>query len=90
MAAGSLFALCQSAGATGVIGSAATAVIGGGTGMAGIAGTLGSFNLFVRHSYIFSITSGKFTNCHAGFKIIFGHFTLKRKTLSVMCARLIV
>ena len=48
VAAGSLFALCQSAGATGVIGSAATAFIGGGTGLAGIAGRLGSFKLFVR------------------------------------------
>ena len=48
VAAESLFALCQSAGATGVIGSAATAFIGGGTGLAGIAGTLGSFKLFVR------------------------------------------
>ena len=53
VAAGSLFALCQSAGATGVIGSAATAAIGGGTGLTGIAATLGSFKLFVRHSYIF-------------------------------------
>ena len=90
VAAGSLFALCQSAGAIGVIGSAATAAIGGGTGLTGIAATLGSFRLFVRHSYIFSITSGNFTNCKAGFKVIFGHFTVKRKTLSVMCARLIV
>ena len=79
MAAGSLFSLCQSAAATGVIGSAATAVIGGGTGLAGIAGTLGSFKLFVSHSYIFSITIGNFTNCHARFKIIFGHFTVKTK-----------
>ena len=53
VAAGSLFALCQSAGATGVIGSAATAAIGGSTGLTGIAATLGSFKLFVRHSYIF-------------------------------------
>jgi len=44
----SLFALCQSAGATGVIGSVATAVIGGGTGLTGIAATLGGFRLFVR------------------------------------------
>ena len=90
VAAGSLFALCQSAGATGVIGSAATAAIGGGTGLTGIATALGSFKLFVRHSYIFSITSGNFKNCNARFKIIFGHFTVKRKTRSVMCARLIV
>ena len=90
VAAGSLFALCQSAGATGVIGSAATAVIGGGTGLAGIAGTLGSFKLFVRHSYIFLITSGDFTNCHVGLKIIFRHFSLKRNvkknSLRSVCA----
>ena len=45
---GSLFSLCQSAGATGFIGSAATAVIAGGTGLTGIAATLGGFRLFVR------------------------------------------
>ena len=43
-----LFAHCQSAGATGVIGLAATAVIAGGTGLTGIAATLGGFRLFVR------------------------------------------
>ena len=48
VAARSLFALCQSAGATGVIGSAATAVIAGCTGLTGIAATLGGFRLFVR------------------------------------------
>ena len=48
-ATGGLFALCQSAGATGVIGSAATAAIGGGTGLTGIAATLAGFRLFVRH-----------------------------------------
>ena len=48
MAGGSLFALCQSAGATGVIGSVATSAIGGITGLAGSAATLASFKLFVR------------------------------------------
>ena len=55
--AGSLFALCQSAGATGVIGSAATAFIGGGTRLAGIAGTLGSLKLFVRLDCLHNIIS---------------------------------
>ena len=74
----------------GVLAAPVIAAIGGGTGLTGIAAALGSFKLFVRHSYIFSITSGNFKNCNARCKIIFGHFTVKRKTRSVMCARLIV
>ena len=48
VAAGSLFAACQSAGATGVIGATATGVIGGGTGLSGVFASLGAFKLFVR------------------------------------------
>ena len=48
VASGSLFALCQSAGATGVISATTTGIIGGGTGISGVLATLGALKLFVR------------------------------------------
>ena len=48
VASGSFFALCQSAGATGLISGATTGIIGGGTGMSGVLASLGAFKLFVR------------------------------------------
>ncbi|XP_068727613.1 uncharacterized protein [Montipora capricornis] len=50
VASGSLFALCQSAGATGVISTATTGLIGGTTGLAGAGTTWGFFKFFGRNT----------------------------------------
>ncbi|XP_068728152.1 tauropine dehydrogenase-like isoform X2 [Montipora capricornis] len=50
VASGSLFALCQSAGATGVISTATTGLIGGTTGLAGAGTTWGISKFFGRNT----------------------------------------
>ena len=55
VASGSLFALCQSAGATGAISAATSGLIGGTTGLAGAGTTWGISKFFVRLCHLFDI-----------------------------------
>ena len=59
VASGSLFALCQSAGATGVISATTTGLIGGTTGLAGAGTTWGISKFFVRFCYLFDTVSDR-------------------------------
>ena len=59
LASGSLFALCQSAGATGAISAATTGAIGGTTGLAGAGTTWGISKLFVRFCHLFDTVSDR-------------------------------
>ena len=53
VASGSLFALCQSAGATGVISAVTGGLIGGTTGLASAGATWGISGFFVRFCHLF-------------------------------------
>ena len=59
VASESLFALCQSAGATGVISATTSGLIGGTTGLAGVGTTLGIYRFFVRFCYLFDTVSDR-------------------------------
>ena len=59
VAYGSLFALCQSAGATGVISATTTGLIGGTSGLVGAGTTWGISKLFVRFCHFFDIVSDR-------------------------------
>ena len=59
VASGSLFALCQSAGATGAISAATSGLIGGTTGLAGAGTTWGISKFFVRFCHVFYIVSDR-------------------------------
>ena len=59
VASGSLFALCQSAGATGAISAATSGLIGGTTGLAGAGTTWGISKFFVRFCHLFYIVSDR-------------------------------
>ena len=59
VASGSLFALCQSAGATGAISAATSGLIGGTTGLAGAGTTWGISKFFVRFCHLFHIVSDR-------------------------------
>ena len=55
----SLFALCQSTGATGAISAATSGLIGGTTGLAGAGTTWGISKFFVRFCHLFYIVSDR-------------------------------
>ena len=59
VASGSLFALCQSAGATGVISTATSGLIGGTTGLAGAGATWGISQFFVRFCNLLDTVSDR-------------------------------